>query len=205
VLVADDHAVIRAGIRFLIARSQRFVICGEAAGGEDAITRAATLQPDVTVMDVEMDGISGVEATREILKIAPRARVLILSMHDSPQVLRQAVDAGAHGYVLKSDAHSELITALNALSEGKTYFTSAVASLALDASLRRAGTHPLSNRQRDIVMHLASGKSNKETAWELRLSPKTVESHRYAIMQKLSLRSFSELVRYAIREGIVKP
>jgi len=205
VLVADDHAVIRAGIRFLIANDQRFSICGEASCGKDAVTRAATLQPDITVMDVAMDGMSGVEATREILKSAPRARVLILSMYDSPQVLREAVDAGARGYVLKSDVDIELIKALNALSEGKTYFTSAVVSLALDASRRSAGGNSLSDRQRDIVRHLASGKSNKETAWELGVSAKTVESHRYSIMQKLKLRSFSDLVRYAIREGIVQP
>ena len=212
ILVADDHSVVRRGVQSLLEGHPRWKVCGEAVEGADAIAKAKRLRPDVVVMDITMGPMNGLEATREILKVLPKTKVLVLTMHESEQVVREVLNAGAHGYVLKSDADRDLVDALETIERGKTFYTSRVSQMVLGAYLHRQPgaedgqeSSALTPRQREVVQLLATGKSNKMVAAMLGISVKTAETHRNTIMHRLKFRSFSDLVRYAVREHIIEP
>jgi DNA-binding NarL/FixJ family response regulator len=213
ILIADDHEVVRAGVRSLLESQPDCEICGEAATGHQAVALAQQLKPDVAILDITMPELNGLEATRQIRKVAPTVQVLILSMHESEELVREILDAGAHGYVLKSDAGRELTAAMHALRKHETFFTSRVAQIALRAYRNKnpAGDAPpppggpLTPREREVLQLLAEGKSNKETASALGISVMTVETHRSNIMHKLGAHSVAELVHYAVRHKIVIP
>lgn len=211
ILVADDHEVVRKGLIAMLQAQPEWQVCGEAEEGRDAVDKAQTLKPDVIILDIGMPNLNGLEATRQILKVNPQARVLILTLHDSDQVVREVLNAGARGFLLKSDAARDLVAAVEALRRDKTYFTSKVASMVLEGYLKAGtkgapvtpGRNRLTPREREIVQLLAEGKSTKEVAVALGLSVKTAETHRSNIMRKLQLHSVSDLVLYAVRNNIV--
>lgn len=213
ILVADDHEVVRRGLCALLQSQPEWEVCGECADGRDAVDKATKLKPDVLILDIGMPSLNGLEATRQILKINPQIKVLILTLHDSDQVVREVLNAGARGFLLKSDAARDLVAAVEALRRDKTYFTSKVAAMVLEGYLKNgtggaAGPvtptrSRLTPREREIVQLLAEGKSTKEVAVALGLSVKTAETHRSNIMRKLELHSVSDLVLYAVRNNIV--
>lgn len=211
ILVADDHEVVRKGLVALLQAQPEWQVCGEAGDGREAVDKALELKPDVMILDIGMPTLNGLEATRQILKTNPHARVLILTLHDSDQVVREVLNAGARGFLLKSDAARDLVAAVEALRHDKTYFTSKVAAMVLEGYLKggtpgaivSAGRNRLTPREREIVQLLAEGKSTKEVAVALGLSVKTAETHRSNIMRKLQLHSVSDLVLYAVRNNIV--
>ena len=212
ILVVDDHAVVRRGVRSLLESEEGFEITGEATTGREAVDMARRLQPDVVVMDLSLPELNGLDATRQILKAAPRSEILVLTMHHSEELAREVLQAGARGYVLKSDADQSLIAAVKSLREHKPFLSSRVTEFVLDDYLRRTDAleealshETVTAREREIIQLLAEGKSNKEAASTLGISVKTIEAHRANIMRKLRLRSVSELVRYAIRNKIVQP
>jgi DNA-binding NarL/FixJ family response regulator len=186
-------------------------VAGEASNGREAVTKAKELQPDVTVLDISMPSLNGLEATRQMLKQNSKEKVLILTMHESDPLIQEVLNAGARGYLLKSDAGKDLVTAVEAVRRNKTFFTAKVGQMVLDGYLDKkprpadadAPPSRLTPRQREIVQLLAEGKSSKEVAVALGLSVKTAETHRANIMQRLECHSISELVRYAIRNGII--
>jgi len=207
IFLADDHEVVRSGIRSVLNTQPGWEICGEASNGREAVEKVATLKPDVIVIDIGMPELNGLEATRQIIKNQETAKVLVLTVHESHQVVREVLDAGARGYILKSDAGRDLIAAVQALQRNKTFFTSKVAELMLDSFLKgKPGIEKevLTAREREVVQLLAEGKSTKEVAVALGLSVKTAETHRSNIMRKLDLHSVSELVLYAVRNNIVQ-
>jgi DNA-binding NarL/FixJ family response regulator len=212
-LVVDDHAVVRRGVRALLESRPDWEVCGEAADGQEAIRKAAELKPDIVVLDISLPGLNGLEATSRILKESPQSEVLILTMHHAEELAQQVIKAGARGYVLKSDADQSLVAAVEKLSQHQTFFTSRVAEFVLDAGLRGDNTREvvedpsrrMTSRERQIVQLVAEARSTKEVASQLGISVKTVEAHRTNVMRKLRIRSVSELVRYAIRNGIVQP
>jgi DNA-binding NarL/FixJ family response regulator len=210
IFVADDHEVVRRGLCSLLRTHPDWEVCGEAEDGREAVAKAAQLKPDVVTIDIGMPGLNGLEATRQILTENPKTKVLILTLHDSDQVIRDVLDAGASGFLLKSDAAQDLVAAIEAIRRGKTYFTSRVAAMILEGYLKNqtAATASLSRnrltpREREIVQLLAEGKTTKEVAVILGLSVKTAETHRSNIMRKLKIHSVSDLVLYAIRNNIV--
>ncbi len=210
VLVADDHAMVRKGLRGEIEERPGWTVCGEARTGAEAVALARQLKPDIVVMDFSMPDLNGLEATRQIRRELPRTQVLILTMHDTERLVRDVLAAGARGYLLKSDAGNVLVTALETLQRGKPFFTSKVAEMVLQGYLEpekaQAGEEAtvLTPREREIVQLIAEGKSTKELADHLGISTKTAETHRSNLMRKLNLRSVSEVVRYAIREKIME-
>ncbi|HYR57613.1 MAG TPA: response regulator transcription factor [Chthoniobacteraceae bacterium] len=208
ILLVDDHEVVRRGLAALLEENASWTIVGEAADGRSAVQLAQELQPDVIVMDVAMPELNGFEATRRIRKLAPDAEVLILTMHDSEQLVREVIDAGARGYVLKSDAGRQLVAAVRSLAKHRPYFTSQIAAKVYDEFRRppRVGRPPavgLTPREREVLQLLAEGNNNREVAERLGCSVKTIETHRARIIRKLGVGSLAELVRYALREGIV--
>jgi DNA-binding NarL/FixJ family response regulator len=211
IFIADDHEVVRKGLCALLQAEQGWEVCGEAADGREAAEKIRELKPDVSILDIGMPGLNGLEATRQILKDDPRAKVLILTFHDSDQVVRDVLNAGARGFLLKSDAARDLVVAIEALRRDKTYFTSKVAAMVLEGYLKggtkaapvAVGRDRLTPREREVVQLLAEGKSTKEVAVALGLSVKTAETHRSNIMRKLQLHSVSDLVLYAVRNNIV--
>ena len=204
ILIADDHEVVRAGVRSILERQPDCEVCAEAVSGIDAVALAGKLKPDIVVMDITMPDSDGLEATRQILKSAPGTQVLILSMHESTELVRSILEAGAHGYILKSDAGRELAAAVQALRRHETFFTSKTAQIAVRALQSKAPAgEPLTPRERQVLQLLAAGRSNKEAASALGISPQTVESHRANIMRKLNLHSIADLVHYAVRNKIV--
>ncbi len=211
ILLADDHDVVRRGIRNLLETCESWEVCGEARNGREAVELATKLKPDVAIVDLEMPELNGLEVTRRIRAALPQIEVLIFTMHDTEQLVRQVVAAGARGYVLKSDVDRYLITAVESLAMHKPFFTSAIAETILNGFLSNdyKGDHisygPLTERERQIVKLIADNQSSKEIASMLQISVKTVESHRSTIMRKLSVNSAVELVRYAIRNHIVEP
>jgi DNA-binding NarL/FixJ family response regulator len=212
ILIVDDHAVVRRGVRSLLESHPGWEISGEATTGREAVEMAKRLQPDVIVMDLSLPELNGLDATRQILKESPRSEILVLTMHHSEELAREVLQAGARGYVLKSDADESLIAAVENLRQHKPFLTSTVTEFVLDEYTRRAerhdadAAHPaVTMREREIIQLLAEGRSNKEAASTLGISVKTIEAHRANIMRKLNLRSVSELVRYAIRNKIVQP
>jgi DNA-binding NarL/FixJ family response regulator len=210
ILIADDHELFRRGLAAELTQVPGWVVAGEAANGRDAVELAAALKPDIVVLDLTMPELNGLEAARKIISVNPTVRVLILTAHESEQLVREVLSAGAQGYVLKSDAGRILIAALQALLDGRSFFTSNVARMVLDGYLRsesRDASTPetLSAREREIVQLLAEGNSNKDIARALKISVKTTETHRSNIMRKMGFGSLPELVRYAIRNKIIEP
>jgi DNA-binding NarL/FixJ family response regulator len=210
ILIADDHELFRRGVAAELTQVPGWVVAAEATNGRDAVALAASLKPDVVVLDLTMPELNGLEAARQIISADPASRVLILTAHESEQLVREVLSAGARGYVLKSDAGRTLISALQALLAGGTFFTSNVASMVLDGYLRSESreappTQTLSAREREIVQLLAEGNSNKDIARALNISVKTAETHRSNVMRKMGFASLAELVRYAIRNSIIEP
>jgi DNA-binding NarL/FixJ family response regulator len=214
-LVADDHEIVRRGIRSLLEAQPGWQVTAEASDGREAVEKAREMKPDVTVLDISMPSLNGLEAARQMIKNDARAKILILTQHESDPLIREVLDAGARGYVLKSDASRDLITAVNAVRSNKTFFTAKVAQIVLDGYLdkkpkkvtddRKSDARSrLTPRQREIVQLLAEGKSSKEVAVALGLSVKTAETHRANIMRRLDCHSISELVRYAVRNNIIE-
>ncbi|MGB6449697.1 MAG: response regulator transcription factor [Steroidobacteraceae bacterium] len=209
ILIADDHELIRRGLAAMLAGHPNWLIVAEAANGKRAAELAQEFLPDIAILDLTMPELNGLEATRKIRASSPRTRVLIVTAHESEQLVREVLDAGALGYVLKSDAGRVLVQAVESLSDSRPYFTSRVARLVLEGYLGagiavgRGAASALSPREREIVQHLAEGKTNKQIASALHLSVKTVETHRGNIMRKMEFSSVADLVRYAIRNGIV--
>jgi DNA-binding NarL/FixJ family response regulator len=211
ILVADDHEVVRQGLRALLESQPGWQVVAEAANGRQAVELARRHKPDIVILDISMPELNGLEATSLILQEAPRSQVLILTVHESERVVREVLAAGARGYLMKSDAGRELVLAVEALGQRRPYFTSQVAEMMLEGYLQPGAPAPdddglrLTSREREIVQLLAEGKTNKEVASILNISVKTAETHRTNIMNKLRLHSLSELVRYAIRNHIIQP
>jgi DNA-binding NarL/FixJ family response regulator len=210
ILVADDHVVIRRGLRALIEAQAKWKVIAEAGTGIEAVEKAVRLRPDLTIMDLSMPELNGLDATVAILKAIPNARVLILTMHNTEEFIQKTLKSGARGYVLKSDAEKDLVTAIEAVLDNRTFFTPAVSETVLECVRQNnrtavsRTTQGLTWRERQILQLLAEGKSNKEVAGALAISVRTVENHRAKIMRKLQLRTLSDLVRHAIRNHIVE-
>ena len=211
ILLADDHDVVRRGLRGLLESQPGWQVCGEARTGREAVALAERLRPDVAVLDLSMPDLNGLEATRRIRKERPETEVLVFTMHQTEQLMREALLAGARGYLLKSDAAERLVAAVSTLAAHRPYFSAQVSEVLLDAFVRTTATagegagETLTAREREIVQLLSEGRGNKEVADELAISVKTVETHRAAIMRRLGIGSLAELVRYAIREQMVEP
>jgi len=208
VLIVDDHAVVRAGLRLLLDAQDDIETVGEAGDAREAIFEARSTKPDVVLMDVVLGGKSGIEVTPELLHEQPETRVLVLSMQDDPRYVREAFAAGAHGYVLKEAADTELVTAVREVARGGRYVhpTLGARMAAADAAAADAMEHdPLSDREREVLRLLALGHTNQEIAQMLYISVRTAETHRAHIMQKLRLETRAELVRYALAQGLLEP
>jgi DNA-binding NarL/FixJ family response regulator len=212
ILVVDDHAVVRRGVRSLLESHEGWEVCGEAMTGRDAVTQSLRLRPDVVVMDLSLPELNGLDATRQILKALPGTEVLVLTMHHSQECARDVLQAGARGYVLKADADENLIAAVDSLRQHQPFLSSTVTTLVLDDYVRRGDSAEgglalvsPTPREREVIQLLAEGQSNKEVASTLGISLKTIEAHRANIMRKLQLHSLSDLVRYAIRHKIAQP
>jgi DNA-binding NarL/FixJ family response regulator len=211
VLVADDHAIVRTGIRHVLEGEPGFTVVGEAATGPETLALALEHRPDVAVLDISMPGQSGLSVTAELRRHCPDTRVLILSMHDNTEYVLESVRAGAHGYLLKDTAATELRGAVRAVAQGESYFSPPIASrlsavvrgdLAVEAS--PAGLlAQLTGREREVLVGVTRGLTNKEIAAELGISHRTVETHRESLMRKLSLRSVAELTRFALETGVI--
>jgi DNA-binding NarL/FixJ family response regulator len=206
ILIADDHEIVRAGLRALVASRTGWSVCGEAATGREAVAKAEAYGPDIVVMDIVMPDLNGLEATRKIRKMLPKTHVVVLSLHYSDELLREVLDTGARSYILKTDASRDLITAIEALARNRTFFTSAARAM-VDRFCHPRAPAPLmrtllSGREREVVQLLAEGSSSKEVARALGISVKTAETHRANIMRKLEIHSVSELVRYAVKHHI---
>lgn len=206
ILLADDHRMVRQGFRLILEAQEDLEVVGEAGSGREAVDMAKTLRPDVVVMDVTMPELNGIESTRRIREAEPMVRVLALSVHRDAVYVREIVRAGAEGYILKESADSELIAAVRAVAQGNSYLSPEVAGAVLK-DYRKHATNPLdllSSREREILQQIAEGKTNKEIATLLNLSVYTVDGHRTRIMEKLGLHSVGELVRFAVRNGLVE-
>jgi len=205
ILLADDHAVVRQGFKMILAAQPDMEIVGEAGNGREALDLAGQLQPDVVVMDVAMPELNGIEATRRLGDLSPRTRVLALSMHKDSVYVREILRAGARGYLLKDAISSDLLAAVRAVARGEGYLSPGVSDAVLN-DYRRHVTDPidlLTSREREVLQMIAEGKTNKEIATLLNLSVYTVDAHRGRIMEKLNLHSGNELVRFAVRYGLV--
>jgi DNA-binding NarL/FixJ family response regulator len=212
-LLADDHEIVRKGLRALLEAEPGWQVAAEAADGRDAVEKAQQIKPDIAILDISMPSLNGLEATRQIVRDISQTKVLVLTMHDSDPLIQRVLEAGARGYLLKSDAARDLVAAVDALRCNKTFFTPKVAQLVLEGYLDKnpresaspeGGSFRLTDRQREIVQLLAEGKSSKEVASALGLSVKTAETHRANIMRRLDCHSVTALVRYAIRNHIIE-
>ncbi len=207
-LIADDHGVVRGGLRLLLDRQSDMEVIGEAADGAEAVTQALQLRPDICIFDVAMPKLTGLQATREVKSQAPDIDVLILSMHDDEQYLFEALKAGASGYVLKKQADQDLVDAVRAVGRGESFLTSdAQRSLVREwiADESSGPVEPLTAREQEVLKLVAEAHTNKQIGAVLNLSEKTVESHRGNLLRKLGMRDRVELVRYAIRRGLIEP
>jgi len=205
ILLADDHAVVRQGFKLILGAQPDMEIVGEAGNGREAVELAEKLHPDVAVVDVAMPELNGIEATRRMAEVAPRTRVLALSMHKDSVYVREILRAGARGYLLKDQIDSDLLAAVRAVARGEGYLSPAVSDAVLN-DYRRHVSDPidlLTSREREVLQMIAEGKTNKEIATILALSVYTVDAHRGRIMEKLNLHSVNELVRFAVRKGLV--
>ena len=210
ILLADDHIVMRSGLRALLDRQPNLEVVGESENGRETVALAASLKPDVVVMDVGMPILNGIEATQTIVTQNPTVAVVILSMHADESYVMRALKAGARGYLLKDSAAADLIGAIQAISQGKSFFSPKVSRILAEDYVRvlkqkgAVDTYDLlTSREREILQLLAEGKTNKEVATALNISPYTVETHRSHILQKLNLHNSAELVLYAVRKGII--
>jgi DNA-binding NarL/FixJ family response regulator len=212
ILIADDHDLVRRGIRALIESRPEWIVCDEVRSGREAVAKTEELKPDIVVLDISMPELNGLEAARRIGKVSPSSEILILSMHYSDHLIREILDAGARGFIVKSDSDRDLIVALETLAEHRPFFTCTATEVLLTnlrqpASLpvpEELGSSRLTSREREIVQLLSEGKSSKEVASSLGISVKTAETHRANIMRKLEIHSVSELVRYAVRNQIIE-
>jgi len=211
ILLADDHKVVRHGTRALLSTIPEWEIVGEADNGRDAVSLTAELKPDIVILDIAMPELNGLDAARQIKKISPETEVLIFTAQEAEELVHDVFDSGARSYIMKTDAADHLIDAIKALSEHKHFFTSRISEIVFARYIQ--GKKPLegtpeksriTDREREVVQLLAEGKSSKEVAAVLGISVRTVETHRAAIMKKLGLKSFSELIRYAVRNKIVE-
>jgi DNA-binding NarL/FixJ family response regulator len=205
IVLADDHAVVRQGFRLILAAQPDMEVVGEAADGRQAVELADSFKPDVLVMDVAMPGLNGIEATRRVSRLAPRTRILALSMHKDSIYVREILRAGARGYLLKDSIDQDLLAAVRALARGDGYLSPAVSEAVL-TDYRKHVTNPLdllTSREREVLQMIAEGRTNKEIASALNLSVYTIDAHRGRIMEKLNLHSTGELVRFAMRNGLI--
>jgi DNA-binding NarL/FixJ family response regulator len=216
ILIADDHEVARRGIRALLESHPGWEVCAEAKDGRESVELATAMKPDVILLDIGMPNLNGLEAARQILAALPTVAILILTMQDSDQVVREVLRAGARGFLLKSDAGHDLVAAVEALQLQRTFFTTRVSQMVLEGFLDRDNRQDesyrrddvsgdvLTGREREVIQLLAEGKTSKEVAVTLNLSVKTAETHRTNLMRKLGLHSVADLTRYAVRNGIVQ-
>jgi DNA-binding NarL/FixJ family response regulator len=205
ILLVDDHSVVRQGFRMILQAQADMEVVGEASNGREAVEQAAKLQPDIAVIDVSMPELNGIEATRRIADTSPRTRVLALSMHKDAVYVREILRAGARGYLLKDSDEGDLVAAVRAVSRGEGFLSPAIADAVLN-DYRRHVSDPidlLSSREREVLQMIAEGKTNKEIATTLNLSVYTIEAHRGRIMEKLNLHSAGEIVRFAVRKGLI--
>jgi len=210
VLLADDHQLMRSGVRLMLEREADLTVVGEAGDGREAVALAKTLKPEVVVMDIGMPNLNGIEAALQMTQHNPELAVVMLSMHSDESYVLRALKAGARGYLLKDSAEADLIKAVHVVAGGKSFFSPAVSKVLLDdyvRKLKRSGTEDaydlLTPREREILQLIAEGKSNKDVANLLNLSVYTVESHRSNLMEKLNLKGVPELILYAVRKGII--
>ncbi len=210
ILLADDHTVMRNGLRLLLERQPNLQVVGEAADGRQAVALCETVNPDVVVMDIAMPNLNGIEAARQIVNRNPRTAIAILSMHSDESYVIRALKAGARAYLLKDSAEADLLAAVRALTDGKSFFSPAISKILVEDYMRQLESRGaedtyelLTNREREVLQLLAEGRTNKEVANMLNLSLYTVETHRAHILQKLNLHSVPELILYAVRKGII--
>jgi len=210
IVLADDHVVMRNGLKLLLERQPNFAVAGEAVNGREAVEICEKLKPDVLVLDIAMPNLNGIEAERQIAAKMPKTAIVILSMHSDESYVLRALKAGARAYLLKDSAEADLINAIRAVSEGKAFFSPAISRMLVDDYMRRLEQRGvedsyelLTTREREILQLLAEGKPNKEVAAMLNLSLYTVETHRGNILQKLNLHSVPELIMYAVRKGVI--
>lgn len=206
-MLVDDHEVVRHGVRSLIETVPDWTLCAEASGGEEALKAAAEAKPDIVVLDVSMPNVSGLDLILQLKKLLPKVEILVLTMHDSERIVAQALRAGSRGYLLKSDTADKLIEAIAALSRRQTYFSASVSETLLQAYLNsnsNAEHEQLTPRERQIVKLVAEGNSNKRIAMILKVSIKTVETHRSAAMRKIGAKSSADLALYAARNELVQ-
>ena len=210
ILIADDHGLVRRGIREVLHSRLGWRVAGEAANGREAVAKAIELKPDVAVVDIGMPELDGIEAARQIRESVPEIKILVITMNESDSMIRRALDAGADGYLLKSDLTVCLPKAVEAIVAGKRFLTPKVSEIVLEGFLKSKSEHQLVDwkaaritpRETEIIHHLASGKTNKEIAKQLKITVRTVETHRARIMLKLGIHSLAELIHYAMRHGI---
>jgi DNA-binding NarL/FixJ family response regulator len=213
ILLADDHDLTRAGLRYLLEKQKDWNVCAEASNGRMATEMAERNRPDIAILDMVMPELNGLEVARHLLKTWPHTKILIYTMHETERIIIDALEVGVHGIVLKADSGENIVTAVESIAKGKRFFTSRVAEAVANAYVAKmAGSHTdshaqaaLTNREREVVQLLAEGKSNKEVADRLGISARTAEGHRAEIMRKLQFESLAELIRYAIRNCIVQP
>jgi len=205
ILVADDHEVVRQGVRSLLEAHPDWSVCGEAVTGREAVAKAIEGRPDVVILDVTMPEMNGLEAARQIRRAVPTTKILVLTVHEIDQLVQEFIDVGVHGYLLKADTGRILVDAVKAVLRGERFFAPRLGEAA-DSTLARDSTpriETLTRREREVLQLLAEGKSNKEIGTALRISVKTAETHRARLMAKLGIHSMAELVRYAIRNQII--
>jgi DNA-binding NarL/FixJ family response regulator len=214
ILIADDHALMRRGIKAMLQSHKGWEVCVEAHTGREAVARSEKQKPDVAILDISMPDLNGVEAAKRIRKVSPKTEVLILSMHYSDQLIRDILEAGVRGYIVKSDSDRDLITAVESLANHKPFFTARATEVMLsnfnqvklkEDALEEPARNQLTSREREIIQLIAEGKRSKEIGASLCISPKTAETHRANLMRKLGLHTASELVRYAMRNQIIDP
>jgi len=210
ILLADDHTVMRNGLRLLLERQPNLSVVGEASDGREAVRTAESVSPDVVVMDIAMPNLNGIEAARQIATARPETAIVILSMHSDESYVIRALKAGARAYLLKDSAEGDLIAAIHAITEGKSFFSPAISRILVEDYMRQLEQRHvedtyelLTTREREILQLLAEGKTNKEVAAILNLSVYTIETHRTHILQKLNLHNVPELILYAVRKGII--
>ena len=206
ILIADDHEIVREGLRAMIQRQPGWEVCGDVSTGREVVAQAPALNPDIIVMDIGMTELNGLDATRQIKRALPNTEVLIFTANETEEIVRNVFKAGAKAYLLKSDANQHLVPAIEALCKHRTYFSSKVSELVFAGYLKgdaRTEDHSLTAREREMVQLVAEGNTSKDIARVLGISVKTVETHRAAVMRKLKLNSVADLVRYAIRNGII--
>jgi DNA-binding NarL/FixJ family response regulator len=206
ILIADDHEIVREGLRAMIQRQPGWEVCGDASSGREVVAQAPALNPDIIVMDIGMPELNGLDATRQIKRALPNTEVLIFTANETEEIVRNVFKAGTKAYLLKSDANQHLVPAIEALCKHRTYFSSKVSELVFAGYLKgeaRTDDQSLTAREREMVQLVAEGNTSKDIAQVLGISVKTVETHRAAVMRKLKLNSVADLVRYAIRNGII--